>query len=130
MKICKAYFWDWARVRDPGARLENLVAVHLLRLVHWLADVEGRKAELRYFRTRAGHEVDFVVLADGRPLCAVEVKSGDRPPDPNLLYFVERVPVLAAFQISLSGLKDYSVQVGGRPRIRLLPAASFLANLP
>ena len=48
-------FWDWARVEDPSARFENLIAVHLLRLAHWMEDVEGIKTELRYFRDTAGH---------------------------------------------------------------------------
>lgn len=35
---------------DPGPRFENLVASHLLKLVHYQVDVEGRDLELRYFR--------------------------------------------------------------------------------
>ena len=126
----KTYFWDWARVADPAARFENLVAVHLLRFVHWLQDVEGRRAELRFFRTRAGHEVDFIVLQDGKPLFAVEVKLGERPLDRGLSYLVERVAVPAAFQVSLEGTKDYMTSPRGGRRVRLLPAAAFLASLP
>ncbi len=33
-----------------------------------------------------------MVLADGRPLFAVEAKLADRPADGNLRYFIERVP--------------------------------------
>jgi hypothetical protein len=32
----KAYLWDWSEVRDPGPRFENLVAMHLLKLCHFL----------------------------------------------------------------------------------------------
>lgn len=129
-KEAKAYFWDWSRVPDPAARFENLVAVHLLRFVHWLQDIEGRRAELRYFRTRAGHEVDFIVLLDGAPFCAVEVKLAERPPDPNLRYFVDRVPAARAFQVSLEGRSDYESRTPAGRRIRVLPAASFLLALP
>ncbi|MDD5658278.1 MAG: ATP-binding protein [Elusimicrobia bacterium] len=129
-KEAKAYYWDWGRVPDAGARFENMIAVHLLRLVHWLQDCEGRKAELRYFRTRAGHEVDFVVLLDGRPWCAVEAKLGERPVEGSLQYFVHRVPVHAAFQVSMEGTKDYLAPPVGGVRVRVLPAATFLMNLP
>lgn len=127
----KLYFWDWARVPDPGARFENLVAVHLLRFVHWLQDVEGQRAELRYFRTRAGHEVDFVILIDSRPRWAVEVKLGERDLDRGLRYFLDRVPVVEAFQICLEGSKDYLAPPCGRGvRPRILPAAALLSALP
>ncbi len=129
-KESKLYFWDWARVPDPAARFENLVAVHLLRFVHWLRDVEGRRAELRYFRTRAGHEVDFIVLLDSKPAWAVEVKLGERDLDAGLRYLIQRVPVPQAFQISLEGTRDYVQSVGPKARARILPAASFLSALP
>jgi len=129
-KESKLYFWDWARAPDPAARFENLVAVHLLRFVHWLRDVEGRRAELRYFRTRAGHEVDFIVLLDSKPAWAVEVKLGERDLDAGLRYLIQRVPVPQAFQISLEGTRDYVQSVGPKARARILPAASFLSALP
>src|SRR5439155_27072639 len=69
----KLYFWDWPRAETEGARFENMIAMHLLRLVHWARDVEGEKLDLRYFRTRMGHEVDFMVLRSGKPWIAIEV---------------------------------------------------------
>ena len=75
----KLYLWDYARVENEAARFENLIASHLLRLVHWLEDVEGQKVELRYFRNIRGQEVDFVLLRKGKPWMAVEVKLDDRP---------------------------------------------------
>ncbi|MCI0416657.1 AAA family ATPase, partial [bacterium] len=67
----KLYLWDWARIEKPAARLENLIALHMLRLVHWMQDVEGTKAELRYFRDVVGHEVDFILLKKSQPWMAV-----------------------------------------------------------
>lgn len=129
-KAQKLYFWDWARVPDRAARLENLVAVHLLRLVHWLEDALGERAELRYARDVVGHEVDFVVLRRGRPWIAVEVKSSDHPLDAGLRYFLERTPVAHAFQIALDGRVDRRAPDVEGTRVRLMPAASFLAQLP
>jgi hypothetical protein len=53
-----------------GGLFENLV---LLDLLAWSASA-SRPAELHYWRTSAGAEVDFVVERDGR-LLAIEVKS-------------------------------------------------------
>jgi len=126
----KLYLWDWPRVENPAARFENLVGFHLLRLVHWCEDVEGAKTELRYFRTTVGHEVDFVLLRNSRPWMAIEVKLDDRPLDRNLKYLLERVRFPYAFQISQRGVKDWRAPDINGCRIRLLPAARFLANLP
>lgn len=126
----KLYMWDFGYVDDKGARFENLVALHLLRYVHWLEDQEGEKIELRYFRDVSKREVDFILLRKKKPWMAIEVKIDDRPLDPNLSYFLERVSVPYAFQISLSGTKDYRVPDINGCKVRLLPAATFLANLP
>lgn len=126
----KLFFWDWARISDDGNRFENLVAVHLLRLTHWLEDTEGKKAELRYFRTVNGVEVDFVVLLEGKPWMAVEVKLDDRPLDSSLRYFLERVKIPCAFQICLNGNKDFAPQPINGCKLRVMPARDFLAGIP
>jgi predicted AAA+ superfamily ATPase len=128
-KSAKLYFWDWGRVEREAARAENLVMLHLLRLVHWLEDAHGQKAELRFFRDAAGHEVDAVVMRGRRPWLAVEVKLDDGPLDRGLRYLVERVGVPWAFQVAVRGKVDRVVALGGR-RVRLVPAARFLSNLP
>ena len=38
-KTQKLYLWDWARVESEGARFENLLAVHLLRLCDYAGEV-------------------------------------------------------------------------------------------
>ena len=49
-KAAKHYHYDWTLVEDAGARLENMVASHLLKYCHYVEDTEGRLIELRYFR--------------------------------------------------------------------------------
>jgi predicted AAA+ superfamily ATPase len=129
-KAQKLYLWDWARVEDRAARVENMVMSHLLRFVHWLADLHGEKTELRFFRDVFGHEVDAVVLRKGKPWLAVEIKESDASLDPGLRYFVERVPVVHAFQVSLFGTVDRFLPEVGASGVRMVPAARFLASLP
>lgn len=57
-----------------GAALEGLVAQHLRA---WIA-YSGTEAELYYWRTRSGVEVDFVVYG-ARGFWAIEVKNAARP---------------------------------------------------
>jgi predicted AAA+ superfamily ATPase len=126
----KLYFWDWSRADTEGARFENLLAMHLLRLVHWVRDVEGERVDLRYFRTRMGHEVDFLLLRGGKPWMAIEAKLSEQPLDSGLRYLLERVPVPHAMQVHLRGSNARrSVEVR-KTRVRFVPAGRFLANLP
>ena len=129
-KSQKVYLWDPARVPEPGAQAENLVLLHLLGLVHHLEDTYGERAELRFFRDAAGHEVDAVILRRRRPWMAVEVKLDDRPLDRGLRYLVERVDIPWAFQVSLNGTADRRIPDVGRHGVRLVPAVRFLTNLP
>lgn len=126
----KLYLWDWSRVPGEGPRLENLVVSHLLRLVDWLGDVHGEKAELRYFRDVTGREVDAVVLRGGKPWFAVEVKLSAQELDPGLRYLLERYRVPRAFQVSLRGGVERRLPDVNGARVELVSAARFLAALP
>jgi hypothetical protein len=126
----KLYFWDWARAESEAARFENLIAMHLLRLVHWARDVEGEKLELRYFRTRMGHEVDFLLLRSGRPWLAIEVKLAEQELDAGLRYLLQRAAVPHAFQVHLHAGRERRVPDVGRSHVRHVSAARLLANLP
>jgi hypothetical protein len=123
-KMPKAYLWDSSLVPDPGARFENLVALHLLTLCHRLEDAEGHRMGLHYLRDLHGREVDFLVTVDRRPWFAVEAKLSDRVVSPTLRYFKDRLGLASAYQVSLEGERDF-VQAG----IRCVPAHLFLGAL-
>jgi len=74
-KEAKHYHLDWTVVDNPGARLENMVACHLLKWCHFIEDTEGRDVELRYYRDTTGREVDFVILEKDNPIMFIECKS-------------------------------------------------------
>jgi predicted AAA+ superfamily ATPase len=119
----KLYLWDWSPVPGDGARLENLVACHLLKYCHWLEDTEGHRMELRYLRDTSRREVDFVVLRGGRPEFAVECKTGERGLSPAVRYFAERTPIPRFYQVHL-GEGDYE-----SGRVRVLPFPRFCEQL-
>ncbi|MBI4211142.1 MAG: ATP-binding protein [Deltaproteobacteria bacterium] len=95
----KIYLWDWSSIGNKAQRLENLVASHLLKYVHYLTDREGWKTELCYLRDTSGREVDFLICCNGKPWFAVEVKSQERNISPHLLYFQERMHIPFCYQV-------------------------------
>jgi predicted AAA+ superfamily ATPase len=118
-KEMKLYLWDWSAIDDPGARFENLVASHLLKLCHFVEDTEGHRMELRFLRDTDGREVDFVVLRDRKPWFAVEAKVSDRDPDRALRYFKKRTSIPTWFQVHL-GARDAVID-----GVRLLPLSKL-----
>lgn len=81
IKTSKIYWGDTgaalhlAEAEEPGgAHLENLVLHDLLA---W-RDARAHRAELGYWRTANGEEVDFVIEAGGK-LLPIEVKATARP---------------------------------------------------
>ena len=119
----KLYLWDWSAVPDPGARFENLVASQLLKYCHLVEDVDGFRMDLRFLRDTDKREVDFVVLKDGRPLFAVECKTGEKNVSPSMFYFMERTNIPMFYQVH-TGTRDY-VKKG----IRVLPFRTFCREI-
>lgn len=107
-KPFKIYFYDNADIDvDEGARFENLVANHLLKMLHYLEDTEGYRAELLYIRDKDGREVDFCVLIDNKIHELIEVKLTDTQFSKHLVYYSERLKPLRATQIILVPEKKY-----------------------
>lgn len=121
----KHYHYDWTLVENAGARFENLVAAHLLKWVHFQQDTQARALELRYFRDVTGREVDFIITEDAKPVIAIECKLSDDNPSKHLIYFKQRFPDCAAWQLSASGAKDFI----SSDDIRVCPALDYLQAL-
>jgi hypothetical protein len=125
-KMPKVYLWDWSQVeKSEGARLENMVACHLLKLCHFMHDAEGYPAALYYLRDLEGREIDFLVaLGNKPPWMLVEVKAQEKDISKTMRYFVSRMKVLQAFQVVLPHGVDYQ-----KDGIRVVSASRFLSAL-
>ena len=123
-KMSKAYMWDSSVVQDEGNRFENLVALHLLKLCHYLEDREGYDVRLFYLRDRNGREVDFLVTVDHKPWFAVEAKTTETQIHPALKHFRDRLGIPWVYQVLLRGAQDYV-----QDEVRCLPAHRFLEAL-
>jgi predicted AAA+ superfamily ATPase len=89
----KVYFFDWALVSDSAKRLENMVAVSLLRLVCRWNELGLGDFDLRYVRNQQGKEVDFVIIKDQQPLLMFEVKESERKPAKAGTYFQKHLHI-------------------------------------
>ena len=123
-KESKMYLWDWSQVPDENAKLENIVASHLLKLCHFLHDANGHKAELFYLRDNEQREVDFLVTVDKKPWLAVEVKNSDQKVSKNLLYFGRKLNI--PFKYQLVNLPDLDFL---QKDVRVMSIDKFLSGL-
>ena len=95
----KLYLWDYSAIPNQQARVENLVASHLLKFCHYLEDTEGFRIELHFLRDHQKREVDFLVAVDRKPWFAVEVKSSKSAKSTHLRYFGERLRIPFCYQL-------------------------------
>jgi predicted AAA+ superfamily ATPase len=119
----KLYLWDWSLIPEDGPRFENYVASQLLKYCHFMEDTEGFRMELRFLRDTDKREIDFVVLKEGRPMFAVECKSGEKNLNPSIFYFMERTPIPKFYQVH-AGHKDYK-----KNGVRVLPIQALCKAL-
>jgi predicted AAA+ superfamily ATPase len=121
----KAYVYDWSVVDEEGLRFENMVAVHLLKYVHYMQDSEGLDYDLRYYRDTTPREVDFVVCNKGKPILAVECKLAETQIASSLRYFRSKFPDCRCVQLTLRGNKEFVTPEG----VELLSARTWLGSL-
>ncbi len=103
----KHYHFDWTLINDKGARFENMVALHLLKWVHFKQDTQASNLDLQYFRDIDGKEVDFIITENSEPIIAIECKWADAEISKNLKYFKARFNNCECWQLSMDGKKDY-----------------------
>lgn len=89
LKQPKIYFYDNALVKgDDGVKLENFVALSLLKSVVAENDYLAKSKKLNYISTKDGREVDFAISdEEGGIDNLIEVKRADANISANLIYF-------------------------------------------
>lgn len=122
----KVYLFDFSEIPEPGARFENLVALHLLKLRDAWNDWGLGDYELHYVRDKEKREVDFLLTESRRPYLLLETKLSAREVSPSLLYFRERLK--PAYCVQLSREEPPRTPAGAAGVLRL-SAARFLSRL-
>lgn len=101
IKEPKAYLWDWSIIEDLGSKVENFVACHLLKAVHYWQDVGMGKYALNFIRDKEKQEVDFLITKNDKPWILIEVKTSEKTKlSRSLVIFKEQLKVPYAFQLA------------------------------
>jgi predicted AAA+ superfamily ATPase len=99
----KVYLFDPSVIEEPGARFENVVALHLLKLVDAWNDRGQGDFTLWYVRDRERHEVDFLITERRRPCLLLEARLSEAQASPALRYFRDRLRPRHAVQLVRRG---------------------------
>jgi predicted AAA+ superfamily ATPase len=122
----KVYFYDNGDVEgERGARLENLVATHLLKRLHFIEDYFGYRCQLRYIRDKDGREVDFVTIIDKKINDLIEVKNGDHNISTSLKFYANKLKPRRAIQIVGNLKRSFD-----KDNIQVMDPIQFFKNPP
>jgi predicted AAA+ superfamily ATPase len=125
----KIYFFHWPAVKNLGARLENLVACHLLKSVQAWTDSAVGEFGLHYIRDKSKREVDFCVVRDGKPWLLLEVKNSSRAITPALAYYTDLLKPKFSVQLLEAGAERRDQYTTGGSRIMMMGVDQFLGAL-
>lgn len=124
LKEPKLYFFDNGLVKgDEGAKLENLVAVCLLKNTYAKIDYQAELYALHYLRNKDGQEVDFAIIKNDEIEHILEVKSSDKEITKSLFDFHHKYH-LPATQLVKNLRQERTVD-----KISVKKALAFLSEL-
>jgi len=129
LKEPKIYLWDWVEIKDTGMRVENFVACHLLKAIHFWNDMGFGDFGLYFIRDKEKREVDFLVTKNEKPWLLLEVKnSGKQSLSEHLYRFAGQLNpehvLQAAFNLPYENIDCFSYK---KPVI--VPLKTFLSQL-
>lgn len=130
IKEPKLYLYDWSQVKDKGQRIENFVASHLLKAIHFWGDLGLGSFELYFLKDKSKREVDFLVTKEQKPWILIEVKSSENKQLSNeLKYFQQQTQAPFAFQLAYD-MPYEEIDFRKLKKPRVIPMVSFLSQLP
>lgn len=124
----KIYLWDAPRIKEPGARFENMVAIELHRAVTGWNDMGYGAFNLHFIKNKEQQEVDFLIANDGEPMILIEAKQKDKEPSKALRKFQDFLKIPAVWLVEDAA--GYRLIPNGDQSILVAPAAQWLATLP
>lgn len=129
LKEPKIYLWDWSLIEDKGARVENFIASHLLKAVHFWTDRGLGEYKLHFLRDKEKREVDFLISKNQKPWILIEVKTSDNAGiSKSLIHYQKMLKAEYAFQVVFEMNYIHSnCFIGPEPMI--VPARTFLSQL-
>ena len=129
IKDPKIYLWDWSIINNIGSKIENFVAAHLLKAVHFWNDIGMDRYGLHFLRDKDKREVDFLVTKDDQPWFLVEVKlSAKESISKSLYYYKQQTKAKHAFQVVFD-LPYVDKDCFSFTEPVIVPAKTFLSQL-
>lgn len=130
IKEPKLYLYDWSQIQDKGQKIENFVASHLLKAVHFWTDVGLGSFELYFLRDRNKREVDFLLTQDKKPWILIEVKSSENKNlSDSLPYFQKHTQAPFALQLAYD-MPYEPIDFRKLKKPTIIPMTAFLSQLP
>ncbi len=124
-KAPKLYFFDIGRVTDPANRIENLVALSLLKEIHLRMDTLGEIFDLHFLQNKQKNEIDFILTKDRKPYMMIEVKESDTQASANFAYFEKALPGLKKVQLVKNLIQTRRTAQG----VLITPLADWLEKM-
>lgn len=98
VKEPKVYLWDWSVIQDEGAKIENFLALHLLKFVDFFNEQGLGHYALFYLRNLEKQEVDFLITKNHQPYLMIESKASNKNISKSLLDFSDQLKPKYSFQ--------------------------------
>jgi predicted AAA+ superfamily ATPase len=124
----KVYIWDTPRIKDPGARFENMVAQELWRAVTVWNDLGYGAFSLHFIKNKEQQEVDFLIANEGEPLLLLEARLSDTQPSKPLRKFQDVLNIPAVQLVGES--EGYRMLPNGSQLMLVAPGYQWLSLLP
>lgn len=124
----KVYLWDTPRIKNPGPRFENMVALELWRAVTVWNDLGYGSFSLHFIKNKEQEEVDFLIANEGEPLLLLEAKVSDTQPSKALGKFQDILNI-PAVQLVREG-EGFRKFDNHNQQVLVAPGYQWLALLP
>lgn len=128
LKRPKLYLYDWSMVADYGSKVENFIALHLLKSISYWNNIGLGLFNLYYLRDKEQREVDFLIVKNNQPWIIIEVKAHDTKISNNLIYFQEQLQVDHCLQLIFDA-EFINTDVFKLDGIKVIPARTLLSQL-
>ncbi len=128
-KAPKYYLFDYPRIKDPGARLENLVALALHKELLLRNDRDGENYSLHYLQDKFHHEIDFLICNDRKPISMIEVKTSDQEASRNFGIFYPHLKSLNPSLRQIQLVKGLSRPFSTKDGIEVEPLIPWLVEV-
>lgn len=123
-KSPKIYFFDYGLIEDRAARIENLVALSLLKEIHYALDAKGLPFDLHFVRNKQKKEIDFLITKFKKPHLLLEVKESDSEVSENFAVFSKYFPEIKKIQL----VKNLNRGFISKSNIHVIPMHEWLSE--